>query len=242
MSGVRKILDVGALPWMPRVEIALVDAVDLSAALDPDVGMGQQELSGFGLEREAVRALPGRVHERRRRAVHHVARRDLVGAGTERRGTRRNPSATRAQREDGADGAIDVEVRRPVDGIAADDERIGALRGHLDRLLGLLGDEGRAGAGGPERGLDDLVPPDVELLDLVAGHVDPADVAQPVPERGVRQLLGDDGGDAADPAHHRGHAASMRTPGLLLGCEMLGQRDRRHAVPLQRANCRIWKS
>ena len=47
-------IDEGPLPWMPRVVVPLVDAVDLSSRGDSDVGVGQEKLSRLPVERETV--------------------------------------------------------------------------------------------------------------------------------------------------------------------------------------------
>jgi hypothetical protein len=70
-----------------------------------------------------------------------------------------------------------------------------------------------------ERSRHDLVAPDVELLDLIAREIGAARVAQLVPQRGVRQLLGDDGRDAADAADDQRQTARLirGERGLLAG-------------------------
>jgi len=53
----------------------------------------------------------------------------------------------------------------------------------------------------------DLVSPHVELLDLIACEIGAARIAELIPQRGVGQLLGDDGSYDTDAADNRGHAA-----------------------------------
>ncbi len=185
-------LHEGALARVPRVPVSLVDPVHLAAAGDADVRMGQAELARRPVEREAVRAVPRGVHERGGGPVHHVARRQLLGAGSEggRRG--RRLAVRGADAEDGADRAVDVEIGRAVDGIRAHHHRARAHRvRHLDRLRRLLRDDRRAHAGLAERGHRDLVAPHVHLLDLVAGEVGPAHRAETTAQGRVRELLRD---------------------------------------------------
>jgi hypothetical protein len=72
------------------------------------------------------------------------------------------------------------------------------------------------------------VPPDIELLDLVAADIGAPHVTQAVAEGGTGQLLSDDDGHAAEDLHDRGHARRVlgRKKGLL-GRQVLGQRDGR---------------
>ena len=162
---------------------------------------------------------PDGVDQRGGGAVHHVARRHLIGAGARARpgppapahGSARSekivPTAPLTSRFDepstgsqqttsgwAAPSASSRWARRPP-------------RRRRPRRRRSLGARPRTTS----------CAPDVELLHLVAGHVDPADVAEPVTQRGVGQLLGDDGGDAAEPAHDRGHAAGMRALRSLAG-------------------------
>jgi hypothetical protein len=92
--------------------------------------------------------------------------------------------------------------------------------GHLDGLRRLFRNEGRARARLAQGRHHDLVSPHIELLDLVTSDVGSARIAELITKRGVGQLLGDDGGDGADAADDRGHAAGLLPggeEGLLLG-------------------------
>src|SRR5215469_10864751 len=220
---------------MPRGNVAFVDAVHFPLLRHPDVRVREEELSGRTVHGEAVRPLPRRVDQGGGGAVHHVARRDLVRAGPQGRRARRIHAAARAHREDGAHGAVDVEIRRAVHGIAGDHEPVRSLAlAHLDGIGRLLGHEGRAHAGLPERARHDLVAPHVELLDLVAGEIGATCIAELIPERSVGQLLRDDGGHGADAADDRRHAPrSGEGKAGLLRSEMLLQRRPR------RGHCRM---
>ena len=66
------------------------------------------------------------------------------------------------------------------------------------------------------------MPPDVELLDLVARDIGAAGHAQPATKGRVRKLIGDGGGDGGDAADDEGGAARLiRAQQDLLGVEML---------------------
>src|SRR5207253_166695 len=144
--------------------------------------------------------------------------------GPEGRRPRRDATPARPHREDGADRAVDIQVRGAIHRVAADDQaaRTAGLV-DLDRILGLLGDEGGDTPAGPEPGQHRLVAPDIELLDLVTTDIRAPGIAEAVTEGGVRELLGDDGGDAPDPAHDRRDAERVlgREEGLL-GNHVLG--------------------
>ncbi len=66
--------------------------------------------------------------------------------------------------------------------------------------------------------------PHVELLDLIAREIGAARIAELILQRGVGQLLGDDGSYDTDAADNRSHAAGLlpgAEQGLLLGQVLL---------------------
>src|SRR5213083_2496987 len=76
LEGPHDTLDAGR----PLVPMALVHTVVLADVGRANVGMRQQELADRGVEREAMHALPRRVHEHRARAVQDVSGGDLRAA------------------------------------------------------------------------------------------------------------------------------------------------------------------
>ena len=225
LVGRAEVLDERLLARPPGVNVALVDAVRLPSPGYPDRGVRQHELAPVPVEREPEDPRSHRVHEHRRRPVEHVSRGDLIPGWPEGSRAGRLPPVARSDREDRPHTAAHVEVRRPVDGVAADHEPAGRFsHRHLDGLGRLLGDQRRTRPALAQGGDHGVVPPHVELVHGVAAGVVTAGRAEPAPERRVRQLALDQHGPPRDRSQHgadgRRQAGSESNPGEP---EMIGE-------------------
>ena len=212
-----QVLDVAPDPRLPHGGVALVHAVDPAPARDADVLVRVDELPDGRLQGEAVHALARGVHQHGAGAVHDVARRHLGGARLH--GVRRHRLAPRAAAapdgEDGADDAVDVQVRGAVHGIDA--HHVGALA-EIERLVQLLGHDDAYQAARVERADDHVVGPQVELLHHLALDVDATGVPEAPHERGLRQLARDELARHRQLVQHDGEiAAAERRRADVLG-------------------------
>ncbi len=143
--------------------------------------------------------VPGRVHERRRRAVDQVARREQVP-------TRRRELLPIEDPENRPEDVVAPHVRRAVERIEDDREAPAAEVLHFSHFLrGDLGDELRFAA----RVDEEVVHPDVEFELLLSVHV-PG-------RRGIppdRQLPPDSAHEAGEPGQQEAEIA-VDLPGVL---------------------------
>ena len=184
-------VDVALHALGPLRVVALVGAVDATARGGADVGVGEQELTDARLVGEAVHAIARRVDEHRARAVQDVAGAQLAPARLQHVlvGAAARAREPRQDREDRADVHVRVDVGRAVEWIEVHD--IATDRhalGHLDDVLVLLGRDHGQLTRAAEHAHDRLVREDVQLLDLLALHVDRAGGAEH-----VREPRADDG-------------------------------------------------
>src|SRR3954471_12471265 len=195
----KALLDVDAHGRFPE---ALVRGVDRELARllgDAEVWMAEDELTDPGVEREPVHPVAEREHQHRGRPVEGVPRTDLPRAGLEE-GVQPGGAIARwppQDREDGADGDVDVEVRGAVERV--EDEEVLAARmpeGNGMWRIHLLGDHPREMAAPFAGGDEDLVGEEVEVLLPLALAVLGAGIAESSGKRAARREHGDflDGG------------------------------------------------
>ena len=161
-----------------------------------DVRVREQELADRGIEREAVDALAGRVHEHRTRAVNYVPRRHLAAARLEHV-LKLAVTSARDLPDDGEDrshGNVYVDVRRAIERIEEQTilAALEVLRDLNDAWL-LFGRHGAQPAAVIHRLDDDLIGQNVELLLHFTLHVlgfrGTQDVRQPGASYFVRDHL-----------------------------------------------------
>ena len=163
----------------------------------------------------------GRVYEHGRRSVDDVARGELpcarLQAVLEASGAPAGRDAV-VDREDRADGHVDVDVGRAVEGI--EQEHVGPdvePVGDGDDAVALLRDHAAEVPGVVHRLEDDLLRECVELLDLLAVDVLLAGAPEDVDEPGHVDLARDDLGGERDVVEERGEAArGARVQALLV--------------------------
>ena len=167
-------------------------------------GVREEELPDRRIEREAVRALAGREHEDRRWAVEHVARRGDLATRTQRIGEAR-PRELRLlaakDREDGPDADVRIDVARAVERIEQHD--ILAVVIGAGRLFELLAPDDAAVAAALEDVDEHVVAERVELLDLLALHVDLAGVPEQIGQTGGTDARVDDADGERDVVEER---------------------------------------
>ena len=156
--------------------------------------MRQQELPDGRVEREAVGTLPRGVHQHRARAVDHVAGGYLTAPRLEHV---LHLAACAAgdllvHREDGANGHVDVDVRRSIEGIEQQHILAGAESlGNVDDVRLLFGRHGTQPATMIECLDDDFVGNHVELLLHLPLDVHVAGRAENVRESGTSHFVRD---------------------------------------------------
>src|SRR5690606_23536473 len=186
----------------PAGVVPLVDRVGVAAGRDLDVLVAEQELADGGIEGEPVDSVAGRVDQHVGGAVDHVAGGDDVAPGLEAvlelAGTvaRALPAV---DREDRADGGVDVDVAGAVERIELQDVfALRVLRRDGDGLLDLLAPHDADVAARLDAVDEGAVGEVVELLDRLALHVDLAGEAEDVREPRLAHPARDDLGGQGD--------------------------------------------
>jgi hypothetical protein len=157
----------------------------LPYARDDDARVGEQELADGRIESKPRNALTGGVHQHGARAVDHIARRDLLAARLEHIGFG-SPALCghpAIDAEDGADGTVDIDVRRAIEGIVQHrvlPSRI--LIRDRDDLFVLLRRHHADSPGVIERVGHGLIGEDVELLLFLVLDIGGPSTAQDVHE------------------------------------------------------------
>ena len=222
--------DVALDRILPVAHVGAVDGEFLGGAVDADVFGREHEGAGRRVKREHHDAAAEREDELGLRTVHAVACGDLLGAGHQE--VLGHGLALRANggkdREDRADGDVDVDVGGTVERVEADQVRADRqVFGNGNDLGDLFAHHAADGARKGD-GLDeDVVADDVELLLVFALDVFGAGHAEHAGEGAVAHLEADrlaGFGDADDQAGENG----VEVVKLLFTAEILTERKGGH--------------
>ena len=181
--------DVAVHGDFPEPRVAGVDREFAGVFGNAQVGVRQDEVADFAIEREAVRALADRDDQHRRRAVDRVTRGHLLDALLQEvLDLRRFLLVVTQDREDRADRHVDVGVRRTVERIEDQQEAAARILGRdRVRIVELFGRHARDQTAPVAALQDHVVRGDVELDLLLALHVLRAGLAEETAERALRR-------------------------------------------------------
>mmetsp|Transcript_19959 Transcript_19959/g.37508 ORF Transcript_19959/g.37508 Transcript_19959/m.37508 type:complete len:413 (-) Transcript_19959:250-1488(-) len=229
-----KIVNVGLKLRVPVEVVGLVHRVDLTTLRDLDVGVGKDELSNSRVKSEAVQAVSGGDHKDGRRRVHAVPRGNqvlsrlqsgfqaiLLGNGELITITDNAFLRGLEDTEDGSGGDGSIDVRGSVKGVEGGHifSRVELVNNNW--IVFLLRSDNAKLSGGAKGSLKDIVGDDIELLLLLALHVDRSTSFSKTSGTGNTGSLNHGGnalashGDSGDEANHVLLSRSPAAHGLL---------------------------
>ena len=214
-------VDVGADRAVPVPAIGGVDGELRRAACDLHGLPDQQKLPRAPVENEDVDPRVERENERRLRTVDGEACGTLRRAGLKE--GREEVAAPGADRKDGADGDVVLQIGRSVERVDRDAEMRFGTQGFRQR--GLLGKH-RRHRGGAQCAPHHFVGDDIDVFLPIAVGIDAAILSGNAHQRSIRDQRGKlngGGGDGFDHFAHRGAVRRLRS-------RPIEMRTQRHAL------------